>query len=138
MPGKRIKFYQRPYGDIVGQKVFVYRNLRENCWSLRSLETGRVIAHAHNLNLDNVEFCVSEPGRQRVLREKRKNVHAGIKGVVRQSAQPHLLASLQAVTYNPYKAPTFVTRGPKSGVPVHKADGAVLRGSSVLTWTLPG
>ena len=64
-------------------KVFVYYNLNKFLWSVKSLDgptKGRVIAHADKLLLRDITYEVSEAGRQRVLREKRKNVHAGIVG----------------------------------------------------------
>lgn len=64
-------------------RVFVYFNLHKKCWSIRAMEgnqKGRVIAHAQAVELANCTFKVSEAGRQRVLREKRKNVHAGVVG----------------------------------------------------------
>jgi len=63
-----------------GDKVFIYRNLRDKCWSIRSLKTRRVIGYASSIALDDVTFSVSEAGRQRVIREGRKNVHAGAIG----------------------------------------------------------
>jgi len=139
-----IRYYNRPTGDLVGQRVYVYRNLTNNCWSLKSLKTGRVLAHAGNLTLKDVIFKVSEAGRQRVIRDKRKNVHAGIVGTVmgpvaredwiNSSGVP---ARKIPVTYNPYKGPTFVTKGPYRNdlgytrFPVNRSDGAIFKGSSV-------
>lgn len=61
-------------------KVKVYFNLHKHCFSVVSLEKGdsygKVVAHVSEIMLSEVKFKVSEAGRQRVLREKRKNVHA--------------------------------------------------------------
>jgi hypothetical protein len=62
-------------------------------------------------------FKVSEAGRQRVLREKRKNVHAFVEGIIGDPMNLPDPADLQRVSYNPYKAGTFVLRD--SGTPVH-------------------
>ena len=93
-------------------KVFVYRNLHKNCWSIKALEgenKGRVIYHAQNVTLSDCKFKVSEAGRQRVLREKRKNVHAGVVGQLTHinTADVYMPHSMP-VTYNPYKYSTFV------------------------------
>lgn len=89
------------YKALAGQVVDVYRNLRDQCWSVRAIHgpnKGRVIAHVHSLNLQDCEFRVSEAGRQRVLRERRKNVHACIRGtVVASEAGKYTL-----VRYRPY------------------------------------
>ena len=140
-----IRFYNRPTGDLVGQRVYVYRNLTKGCWSLKSLKTGKVVAHADNLVLKDVIFKVSEAGRQRVLRDKRKNVHAGVVGTIQPPTGPegarHLGSGYfnglnwigRPVTYNPYKGGTFVTRGPYPNDlgPVYRSDGAIFNGSSV-------
>ena len=93
-------------------KVFVYRNLRKNCYSVKALEgpnKGRVIAHWDALTLTDAEFKVSRSGRARVLREKQKNVHAGVVG----NWEPENnywdgFENSHAVTYNPYKFESFV------------------------------
>ena len=92
-------------------KVFIYFNLRKKLWSVKALQgpdRGRVIKHCDSFTLEHAQFKVSESGRQRVLREKRKNVHAGIVGIwCGAHGSGHLENS---VTYNPYKYNTFVDR----------------------------
>lgn len=67
---------------------------------------GRVIKHARSLVLRDCKCKVSKAGRARVLREKRKNVHAGIEGTLVD--QVPCLRLAEQVTYNPYKYETFV------------------------------
>jgi hypothetical protein len=91
-------------------RVYVYFNLHKKVWSVRALEgehKGRVVQHATSLCLANCVFKVSEAGRQRVLREKQKNVHAGIAGTL-VSAPPHGVNIGRRITYDPYKYATFV------------------------------
>lgn len=91
-------------------KVFVYFNLHRKCLSVKALEgpmKGRVIRHADNIVLSNVVFKVSEAGRQRVLRERRKNVHAGVVGYD-ECRIGHRLLWGDPVKYNPYKYSSFV------------------------------
>ena len=58
------------------------------------------------------EFIVSDAGRQRVIREKRKNVHAGIRGLwVGTSPFPLETINGKRITYNPYRFNTFVKCG---------------------------
>ena len=96
------------------QRVMCYWNLHRKCFSLKSTKTGRVIAHRQQVTVFNATTKVSEAGRQRVLREKRKNVHAGIVGEVDLSGPdaiviwPELVYSSRRITYNPYKGPDFV------------------------------
>jgi hypothetical protein len=65
---------------------------------------------------------VSEAGRQRVIREQRKNVHAGVKGELvwtdTDSRQSGTVLG-NKVTYNPYKFKTFVDQ--QTLQPVHHA-----------------
>lgn len=92
--------------------VFVYFNLHKKVWSVKSVETGRVIAHLHSLVLYLAKPKVSEAGRQRVLRERKKNVHAGFEGYIDLSDPEFLSNQIEgrAVTYNPYKYSGFVWR----------------------------
>lgn len=95
-------------------KVFVYYNLHKKVWSIKALEgenKGKVIAHSSMVVLENCTFKVSEAGRQRVLKEKRKNVHAGVVGQLvavagERAYFPYIKSTV--VTYNPYKYETFV------------------------------
>ncbi len=86
-------------------RVYVYRNIRKNCWSVKDVQTRKVISHVEALFLKNCSFKVSEAGRQRVLRDKRKNVHAGIVGEIAAPEQ-----CITPIGYNPYVAPTFLTK----------------------------
>jgi hypothetical protein len=109
-------------------KCFVYFNLHRKCWSLKAMEgekRGKVIGHAKYVDMTNVAWKVSEAGRQRVLREKRKNVHAGAVGYVNKWLDLHGISHGTAtptmadgymrsptvadmVTYNPYRNSHFV------------------------------
>ena len=105
-------------------KVFVYFNLHRKCFSVKALEginKGRVIKHAFFVALENVTFKVSEAGRQRVLKEQRKNVHAGVVGTLVNSLD---VVGSERVTYNPYKGNTFVLCG--TGDPVLASTSAAL------------
>lgn len=89
-----------------GLKVFVYFNLHKKMFSVRNLKTNLVIAHVNQISLSNALFKVSEVGRQRVLRERVKNVHAGVVGFI---SLKDLECPKQA-TYNPYKYTGFVNK----------------------------
>lgn len=105
-------------------RVFVYYNLHRHCLSIRAVEgpaRGRVVLHARAVELKNVSFKVSAAGRTRVLRERAKNVHAGVTGdlVCHLSIEEpaHLVEAWEArrqdlqgpdVAYNPYRWSTFV------------------------------
>lgn len=113
-------------------KVDIYRNLHKNCWSVRSREPsqkyGLVIGHATRIGLKDAKFVVSQAGRNRVLKDKRKNVHAVVRGYLiysnyKGSTNKEWLNrpfdmwfnyqaraennTMKRITYNPYKKSTF-------------------------------
>ena len=113
-------------------KVFVYFNLHKKVWSVKALsgpKKGLVIAHLDRLVLDECAFKVSEAGRQRVLREKRKNVHAGVVGTLAEEIVENIGA---VVTYNPYKYNSFVTRDNEQ--PIYTARRVILNGRHVTAF----
>lgn len=135
-------------------KVFVYCHVRKGCLSIRAMEgsnKGRVIAHAEQLSMRDVEFKVSEAGRQRVLSEGRKNVHAGAVGYIDAAwgLQPRIenldyetlkgvglggvfkpLSRGSRIKYNPRENAAFVRR--TDGVPVKRTRRLQLTGCGKL------
>lgn len=88
-------------------KVRIYRNLHNKCFSIQKLPDRRVFAHRTAVLLKNARFHVSDAGRKRVRREKRKNVHAFVIGDWIADKEPRRAADGQAV-YNPYRYKFFV------------------------------
>ena len=89
-----------------GMKVEIYRNLHKGCLSVR--HNGRVIRHllhGERLTLEDVSLVVGKAGRERVLREKRKNVHAFIRGTVAALLGPPRGMPLH---YNPYTTDSWL------------------------------
>jgi hypothetical protein len=104
----KVQFYKNRTLEI-GQRVKVYFNLHNHLFSIVALEgvhKGKVVCHTEGLTLSNVTFKVNEAGRQRVLREKRKNVHAFVIGKFEGFSDK--LANGIPITYNPYKYASFV------------------------------
>ena len=108
-----------------GTKIEVYRNLHKKCFSVR--HKGKVIYHLKDneqLSLTNVKFVVQPAGRAKVLREKRKNVHAFVRGEFNAHSMfsntlmpygnpdygrwgPFDSLDFLIATYNPYKSNRF-------------------------------
>jgi hypothetical protein len=84
--------------------VQAYWNLHKKCFSIRY--KGKVIGYSNRVHLTNCKFKVSEAGRQRVLREKRKNVHAVVEGELMPDNEP-FYGAIGQIYYNPYKYETF-------------------------------
>jgi hypothetical protein len=91
--------------------------------------------------LNNVTFAVQPAGREKVRQEKRKNVHAFVRGDMTWIASP--MESLEdytldnmarqgynRVTYNPYKHESFVVVN--TGEPIYKATQVVIVGNTIF------
>ncbi len=124
-------------------RVFVYRNLHKKCLSVKALEgpqKGRVVAWVDEVYLTGVTFKVSQAGRARVLREQRKNVHAGVVGewlqnsVVIHSRIVSYSNTLRKawVGYNPYRFSSFVFNDDFS--PVSTATMAHVSHQGIAVW----
>jgi hypothetical protein len=131
-----------------GETVRVYRNLRRGCWTIQARVnlplTGRfawrVIAHAADVVLTQARFTVNEAGRQQVLRERRKNVHAFITGVLVRADRPaharETRAFVTPVTYNPYRAGAFHDPSVFPVVPITRAARVWLPDGSSRAWAV--
>lgn len=110
------------------KKVFVYKNLHKDCWSVK--QNGLVKAHTDHLHLKECQFIVNEKGRERVLKEKRKNVHAGITGYIHSSSNISF-DNNQIISYNPYKYNSFVMAN-KNNTPIYEAGEVFLDSKKVF------
>jgi hypothetical protein len=120
--------------------VWVYRNLRHGrkarpLYSV--MQNGRVLQRTHRILLTDVHFVVHEGGRQRVLFEKRKNVHAfvvghiavdGAMGIDKTGPDPPV-----KVMYNPYVCGYFHLVGVVGDEPktVHGARAVLINGRGI-------
>ena len=89
------------------KRVYVYFNLHKKFWSVR--QSGMVVAHCKHIMLKDCRFLVSQAGREKVIREKKKNVHAGVSGYVVDSIPEYKIYSQHKLTYNPYRYKGFVS-----------------------------
>lgn len=101
----------------LNKKVRIYRNLNhpaiigntDNNPVFSILQNGLVIGHTIAITLHLVNFIVSQAGRERVLKEKRKNVHAFIQGYITDlttiDTDCYMLGD---IAYNPYLYDNFV------------------------------
>jgi len=121
LDGKNLFF--TPYKDrnvAIGQQVDVYRNLHtNNGYSIRCSKSGLVLSHCSTVRLKNAKFVVSESGRQKTIQEKRKRVHAYVRGEL-AAYNEALPKGFEKVKYNPYYTSFFVTA--TTNQPINKAE----------------
>ena len=109
--------------EYIGLRVMVYYNLHKHTFSVTY--KGKVVLYADYVKLKNVEFRVREGGRERVRREKKKNVHAFVIGDLVdycifpcENMPPE--SNTNVITYNPKKYDTFVNKNTEE--PVYRAN----------------
>lgn len=95
----------------MSRRLKVYRNVTRQQWSL--LRDGRLAEHAHRLVLSDCTLVVSPAGRDRVRRERRKNVHAYVLAATARTRLPvGTRDKLVQLYYNPYRVDEFVRAAP--------------------------
>jgi len=103
-----------------GTEVKMFRNITKNTNSVQMYvpnSEGKkrwiTVGYINEARLDNAQFIVQEKTRQKVIAEKKKYVHAFVKGKWRSSwtfGQGHSRNyDVDQVTYNPYKNKYFKT-----------------------------
>lgn len=85
----------------------VYKNLTKKCWSVQHKKTRKVVAYLDFFVMEDCKFIVSEKGRQRVIADSKKNVHAFVEGKIKNTTNKPIVATNNIVTYNPYKKSFF-------------------------------
>jgi hypothetical protein len=91
-------------------KYYIYRNLRTGGFSVKY--RGRVIEHLNGPTIVmGAVFKVNELGRQRVIKEGQKNVHAYVVCDNYQTCPKYSVDKINKITYNPYKSSSFMYEG---------------------------
>lgn len=118
-----------------------YRNVTTKKISLK--QDGLVVGHADKVVLRDATFTVNEAARKRVIKEKRKNVHATIDGTVvevvgfkpykdRDLKMPadtsHETPKRLNVYYNPYKTKHFMVEDK----PIHEAPVVIIHSTGIV------
>ena len=105
--------------NLIGEKVMVYYNLHKHTFSIQ--KNGLVVLHVDYVKLKNVEFRVRVGGKEKVRKEKSKNVHAFVIGTLEDFCEYPCENIPQepdgeVVTYNPYLFDSFVFKKTKEPV----------------------
>ena len=91
----------------------LYRNLHRGNFSIQSYikQKGgyRVTDRLSSVILEDCTFKVYETGRQKVIKEKKKNVHAYVELISYKAVYVEVdVANLREIYYNPYEFDSFV------------------------------
>ena len=98
--------------------IKVYFNLHKKRFSI--MQGSLVVQHLFYLDMQDVTFHVQPAGNAKVRREKKKNVHAYVKGMIAPPNNHCNVTKIGALAYNPYKYKTFVWKDTEE--PIHLAD----------------
>lgn len=123
---------------IQGERIRVYYNLHKSTrdnpvYSVQAKRDGRwlVVAHAEEVFLTSVKFQVNMGGFRRVLKERKKNVHAFVTGIYTKLDPESISPRYERITYNPMKGPRFILDHGSWGEGVNEADEALVGRSGV-------
>lgn len=114
-----------------GQRVRVYYNIPEDTLSVQNTN-GIVIHHQDRVVIEDADFRVSEAGRQRVLGEECKNIHAKIHGQWQEECP---VKCNIPVRYNPYEDGYFKTV--EQGFPVEFSPWCIIEKNRCFIPKLP-
>lgn len=108
-----------PKDEFIGKKVMVYYNLHLKTFSVTYKNL--VVLHADYVKLKNVEFRVRPGGKEKVRKEKKKNVHAFLIGnLVDYCKYPceniPSASTDKVITYDPYKYDSFIYKNSKEPI----------------------
>ena len=123
---------------LVPERVETYYNLHKQCLSYR--QPGERVRHARAMVLNNVKFAVQPAGRARVLTDRRKNVHAFVRGDMvwvaglNDQLDDYTRTNMARqryprITYNPYHYESVIKLG--SAEPIYSATQVVIIGGII-------
>jgi hypothetical protein len=93
-----------------GQVILVAYHFYKRCFSIRDAKSKRILGYADHIVISDVKFIVHQSGRMKVLKEKKKNVHAYVKGQFLYSLQGQHAGIMREAYYNPYRTEAFVDK----------------------------
>lgn len=129
--------------EYYGRRVAVYYNLHYHVFSLKSGgKNGLLLSHAGSCKLINAAFEVERKGRERAIRQNRKNVHAYVVGTLQslswdslteEKVRSQINRGYQRVTYNLHpNHPQFYYKDILRYTPVMVANSVIFTGDMAL------
>lgn len=113
-----------------GLTTRIYRNLNTGTMSLQQKinKSWLVVGHVTNVAIEYPTFHISKAGKNRVIREKRKNVHAWAEGkLIGITADS---SNLEEIYYCPYNSDSFSWK--KTGESIKSSSLLVVIDNKVL------
>ena len=107
-------------------KYYIYRNLHRDTFSIKY--RGKILEYLDEIHAYDVEFKVSQKGRQRVLDTKQKNVHAYVVCENYARRSPGVVYDNEIV-YNPYLYSEFVDAN--TGRAVKRVQNVLLKNGKI-------
>ena len=104
-------------GGLVGKSTKIYWNLHKHEFSI--VQDGLVVRHLDYFEIQDCVLRVQPAGKDKVRKEKKKNIHAYVQGMPCGSMGGKSYQIGEA-TYNPYKYDSFVMVD--TGEPIYEAD----------------
>ena len=119
------------WNEAIGQRIRIYRNLNNGRMSIQQKpeRSWLVTGHVTDCIIRDVRFHISESGRQRVINDRRKNVHAWGEGILIAQAEPDIFAPVE-LAYDPYTNRSFIQRGTSHAIAACRY--LVVRGNRVF------
>lgn len=126
-----------------GQRVAVYFNLHYHIFSLKEGgKSGSLLSHAGVCQLSDAVFEVERKGRERAIKQGRKNVHAYVVGILKslewdnltdETVRSLIESGYQRVTYNLHPDHSqFYCKDVISYTPVNAAKAVILNDKIAL------
>lgn len=101
-----MKYLLKNPNDLIGKKVIVHFNLNNHKWSIK--HKGKLMAIMDHVTIIPERIHINEKARQRVIKEKCRNLHAWFIGTVVDFKDRSSRKSLKSpISYNPYRSRYF-------------------------------
>lgn len=112
---------------------FIYYDSTRKTFSIRCQKTRRVVNKSDLIVVDNAQFFVSDRGRERVRRERKKQVHAGVV-CEDYTTQWRSTKGGVLVSYNPYTNEGFIRKDTGERVEEARRVMLLMEGGKALCW----
>lgn len=112
----------------LSKPVEMYRCLNRKGFVFSLRQGGKVVGHTTNIILKDCEFIVNKSGKARCIKNKTRNVHAIVKGIITEEVLSKFSFILR---YNPYLKIGFHFKVYDELVEIHKADVVYIKNNSI-------